>query len=134
MSQGRSNTVARAASITTAAAARTNVIARGNFMGLTAAAIYFPILFSNHGGCFSATMVAPYAAPLWHEKSSFDFNIFVLRTALIELIISEMTAQYVPNLWDRTLETARGFFISKRNGSVKRARTEFSYFAVIFEK
>jgi hypothetical protein len=29
---------------------------------------------------------------------------------------------------------ADGFFISKRDGSVKRATTEFSYFAVIFEK
>jgi hypothetical protein len=52
--------VATAATNTTAAAAPANVITRGNFMGLTAAAIYCSIVFSNHGGCFSATMVALY--------------------------------------------------------------------------
>ncbi len=58
MSQGTSNAVATAATITSAAAAPANVIARGNFMGLMAAAINFSIVFSNSGGCFSATMVA----------------------------------------------------------------------------
>jgi hypothetical protein len=35
---------------------------------------------------------------------------------------------------DRAQQSIGAFFISERDGSVKRATTEFSYFAVIFEK
>jgi hypothetical protein len=78
-------------------------------MGLTAAAIYCSIVFSNHGGRFSATMVRFAAAQLWHEKSSIDLNIRPLKPPE-KLLISEMPAQYVANFWGRTIETARGFF------------------------
>ena len=79
MSQGTSNAVATAATITSAAAPPANVITRGNFMGLTAAASYFSILFSKRGGCFSATMVRFTAATNVDEKSSFDLNIRPLK-------------------------------------------------------
>jgi len=85
-------------------------MARGNFMGLMPAASYCSIVFSNHAGCFSATMLAPYRRKSVARESSFDLNYPALEIALIKLKISEMSAQYVANFWGRTAETARSFF------------------------
>jgi hypothetical protein len=74
MSQGTSNAVATAAIITSAAAAPANVMARGNFMGLMPAASYCSIVFSNHGGCFLATMLAPYGRKSVARESSFNLK------------------------------------------------------------
>jgi hypothetical protein len=125
MSQGTSNAVATAAIITSAAAAPANVMARGNFMRLMPVAIYCSIVFSNHGGCFSATMVALYRRTIVARESSFDLKLSGPRIALIKLMISEMPTQYVANFCGRTLETARGFF-QQPAGVTKRIRKKRS--------